>query len=103
MDYVSILFNGIGLIGTFLYFAVYALLSAGKIDGNGIKYILINMAAATCVLISLIHSWNLPSFIIQTGWIILSLFGIYRVMKLKKLIPEPVIKPDPIDVISHVK
>lgn len=80
----DILFNLIGLIGTGIYFTSYALLSAGKLNGNGAKYIVINALAASCVLISLFHDWNLASAIIQTGWIILSLVGLYRLARKKR-------------------
>lgn len=86
MNSVSFLFDGIGLLGTFLYFLSYGLLSAGKIDGNSARYIMMNMIAACCVMVSLVNSWNLPSFVIQFGWIFVSLFGLYRLRRAKHLV-----------------
>lgn len=74
----------IGLLGSLLYFTSYALLTTRKVDGNSYTYIGMNLTAALCVIISLTTEWNLPSFIIQSVWCVLSVYGLYGVYRSKK-------------------
>jgi hypothetical protein len=68
----------IGVVGVGLYLFAYAALQAGLIRGRGYTYILMNMAAAACVLVSLIEHFNLSSAMIQISWITISIFGLTR-------------------------
>ncbi|MEL7542647.1 MAG: hypothetical protein AAGJ70_02610 [Pseudomonadota bacterium] len=68
----------LGLVGFALYMGSYFLLQIGRVDGNGLAYALANLAAASCVLVSLGEHFNLPSVLIQLSWIAISLVGIAR-------------------------
>lgn len=70
--------NGAGLAGVALYLGSYALLHTGFLRGSGFAYAVLNLCAASLVLLSLIEEFNLSSAIIQISWIIISLFGIAR-------------------------
>lgn len=70
------LYNGIGFLGTALYLISFALLSKRKIDSDTVTYMAMNLAAAVCVLISLIEYWNAPVFVIQSSWVIIAIIGI---------------------------
>lgn len=72
------LVNAIGILGVSLYLGSYAALQTGFLRGQGYLYPAINIAAATCVLISLMQHFNLSSAIIQISWITISLVGIAR-------------------------
>jgi hypothetical protein len=74
----SMMYNSIGYMGVVLYVCAYALLNAGKIDGNGNNYIILNMVAACLLIISLMNDFNGPSFTTQSIWIGLSLYGLYN-------------------------
>lgn len=80
----TILFNGVGLFGAFVYLGSYALLQLGLISGQSYLYSALNITAASLVLISLGESFNLSSAIIQVSWILISLVGITRVLILTK-------------------
>lgn len=67
-----------GVLGVGLYLVAYAALQAGLIRGRGYAYVLMNMAAAACVLISLVEHFNLSSALIQVSWIVISIFGLAR-------------------------
>jgi hypothetical protein len=71
-------YDAVGMVGTLLYFLGYWLLSCQKIKGEGTTYITMNLCGACCVLFSLLNDWNLSSAIIQIGWIILSIYGLYK-------------------------
>ncbi|RCU45460.1 MULTISPECIES: CBU_0592 family membrane protein [Corallincola] len=70
------LFNFIGALGGVLYLASYLLLNAGKVSGNSYEYIGLNLAASTCMAISLFVHWNGPSFTAQLCWIVISGVGL---------------------------
>lgn len=71
-------FNAAGLAGVVLYLSSYALLQAGLLRGSGYAYALLNLCAASLVLISLTVAFNMSSAIIQASWIIISVMGIAR-------------------------
>ncbi len=76
--------QAIGVVGVFFYLLSYFLLLTGKIDGTHNAYILMNFIAATFVLISLIHNFNLASALIQIFWITISVVGLIRYNLLQK-------------------
>lgn len=72
-------FNFIGSIGTGLYVCSYVLLQIGKLSGDSVSYTVMNLCAASLVSISLVFGgWNLPSFMIQSFWIAVSIYGLAR-------------------------
>lgn len=70
----------IGVIGMLAYLASYFLLQIGLIHSNSYTYCLVNMAAASLVMISLLHDFNLASALIQISWIVISALGIFRLI-----------------------
>jgi len=68
----------IGVAGFVFYMLSYALLQLGKISGQCYTYTLLNMLAASLVLVSLLNQFNLASALIQISWIVISVVGIYR-------------------------
>lgn len=58
--------------------SAYAALQGGFIRGNGYTYKILNLIAASLVLVSLTYNFNLSSAIIQTTWIAISVFGLLR-------------------------
>lgn len=84
----------IGVLGFIFYMLSYFLLLIGKIDGTNNSYILMNFVAASCVLISLIHNFNLASALIQIFWIVISIVGLIRYNFLIKSASKPVLHAD---------
>ena len=68
-----------GVIGVGLYMTAYASLQSGLLQGRTYAYSLLNLSAASCVLMSLIEHFNLSAAIIQTFWITVSIIGIARI------------------------
>ena len=77
------IFELLGVAGFVFYMASYALLQLGKIAGHSYSYTLMNLIAASLVLSSLIHQFNLASVLIQVAWIVISVFGLCRIGVLK--------------------
>ena len=76
----------IGLFGAFLYLASYFLLQAGYIGGNSKIYTVMNLFAASFVLVSLSTAFNVASVVIQVSWILISIFGLARMYLLYRRI-----------------
>ncbi len=67
-----------GALGVGLYLAAYGALQLGFLRGSGLVYTLLNLAASSCVLISLTEAFNFASAIIQVSWIVISIVGLTR-------------------------
>lgn len=72
------IWSATGLAGVALYLAAYGLLQLGLLRGSSVTYTVMNLFAATAVLISLAESFNMSSALIQVFWITLSLVGLAR-------------------------
>lgn len=66
----------IGLAGFVLYIYAFSAVQFGWLNGNSAIYSLVNVAAATCVAISLFADFNLASALIQGSWIVIGLTGL---------------------------
>ncbi len=65
-----------GVLGFGIYITSFMLVQTGRLCGNGIRFPILQVTAAACVLISLTSAYNLASFLIQTSYICIGLFGI---------------------------
>lgn len=74
----------VGITGFIAYFLSYFLLQTGHITGAGLPHTLLNLAAASLVLISLIQDFNLASALIQISWILISIMGLCRIARRKR-------------------
>ena len=66
----------IGVIGFMLYIGGFFSVQSGFLCGNGLAFPILQVTAASFVLVSLSTAYNLPSFMIQTSYIAIGLFGI---------------------------
>ena len=79
----------LGVLGFFLYVLGYTCVSFGLMTSEQIRYYVVNTVAATLVLISLTHEFNLASAMIQTFWIAIGcsaiLLRLYRRNRARRL------------------
>ncbi|WGI23420.1 hypothetical protein [Amylibacter sp. IMCC11727] len=73
---LSLICNGIGVLGFIVYLASYTLVTFQRIDSRGMLFFTLNTTAATFVLISLTQNFNLASALIQVVWIGLGVIAI---------------------------
>ena len=59
---------------------VYLLLQLEKIKATHLLYSIFNAIGAALILLSLMHDFNLPAFIIEAFWLLISFVGILRVV-----------------------
>lgn len=72
------LFAGLGLVGAAVYVLAYGALQLGFLRGSSVAYTVLNLVAASLVLVSLGEAFNLSSAVIQSFWVVLSLIGLTR-------------------------
>jgi predicted membrane protein len=82
------IYQWIGFIGMIFIVWAYYLLQAKKSDITSLYYQLLNLIGAVLLLISLFVHFNLGSFIIEVFWIIITIYGIYKNYKNKKVKEE---------------
>ncbi|WP_211276373.1 CBU_0592 family membrane protein [Francisella halioticida] len=70
--------NTIGVGGDILVIIAFFLLQINRVRSSGLSYLLLNILGSLGVLFSLIYHWNLPAFIMEAAWVIISGYGIYN-------------------------
>jgi len=68
----------VGTVGVAVIVLTYVLLQLGRMKSDQLAYSLLNAAGATLILTSLYFNFNLPAFIVEFFWLLISLFGIGR-------------------------
>jgi len=81
MTTITTITNILGIIGVIFILIGYLLVQSGRLLPTNIKFPLLNLIGAVLVLISLLFAWNLPSFIIEVFWALISIYGIWRIIK----------------------
>lgn len=71
----------LGTLGVGIIVLTYILLQLENIRSEQVLYSLLNAVGALLILISLYYSFNLPSFIVEFFWLLISLFGIARSLR----------------------
>ncbi|MBE7517285.1 MAG: hypothetical protein HS105_11880 [Chloracidobacterium sp.] len=69
-------FDVVGAAGVAVIVGCYILLQTERNKSEHLSYSLLNAAGALLILISLIFAFNLPSFIVESFWLLISLYGI---------------------------
>jgi amino acid permease len=65
----------VGLVGVAVILLLYLLVQTDRITTDHYRFSLGNALGAACILFSLTYQFNLPSFVIETAWLAISLWG----------------------------
>lgn len=68
----------VGFVGVSFVVGTYLLTQLGRMDNQRPLYPALNALGALMILFSLIHSFNLASFVIESFWLAISLTGLVR-------------------------
>lgn len=68
----------VGSLGVAVIIFTYVLLQTERLRSDHLAYSVMNAAGATLIMISLYFSFNLPSFIVEFFWLLISLYGVGR-------------------------
>lgn len=74
-------YDWIGIAGTLMVLFAYYLLQAGRLQGNGSLYQLLNLIGAGGVLASLYGKFNAAVFLLMALWIVITIYGLVRRMR----------------------
>jgi hypothetical protein len=80
---IDVIFDVIGMSGTFLVVGAFFLLQLNKVSPTGLAYNMTNLIGAILLLISLCYNFNLASFVIEIFWIAASLIGLFKYYRIK--------------------
>ena len=71
----------VGLGGTLAILAAFFLLQSRRLSGTGLVYPVLNLIGAAGVLVSLLGTFNLSVFLLESAWIVVSIYGIARSLR----------------------
>ena len=81
MTITEFIFNVIGIAGVLCILYAYCLLQANILNNSQLRFQFLNLGGAILIIISLFCFWNLASFVIELAWAIISIWGIYKIIK----------------------
>ena len=68
----------VGTIGVILTLIAYFLLHHEKWDSKDLKFSLANAFGSGMILYSLAHEFNFSGFLIESIWVVISLYGVIK-------------------------
>jgi hypothetical protein len=73
-----------GLAGVLLMLVSYALGQLGRLRIDSVQALLMNLAGAVLVMVSLLFKFNLSAFLMEAAWAAAALFGLARLLIRRK-------------------
>lgn len=73
-----------GIIGVLFVLGAYLALQLKKVDAAAPAYSALNALGAGLILISLYYEFNLSAFLIESAWLLISLFGFVQAFRARK-------------------
>lgn len=70
-------FQLLGILGSVIYVGGYLLVQCGHLCGNSAAFTASKLLAACLVLLSLGTAFNVAAFVIQTSFIVISVYGLW--------------------------
>ena len=71
----------LGNIGVVAILVCYLLLQTGRMSADHLSYSVLNGVGALLIILSLTFEFNLSAFLMEFFWLLISLYGIYRVWR----------------------
>lgn len=75
LDMIS---NIIGIVGVSMVVFAYFMTQIQKWIATELRYLLCNLFGSILIVFSLVFHWNLSSFVIETFWILISIYGLVK-------------------------
>lgn len=73
----------IGSIGVLIIIITYILLQTERLRSENLTYSVLNALGAGMIVFSLIYNFNFAAFVVESIWVLVSLYGILKYL-LKK-------------------
>lgn len=75
------IFDLAGLTGVALILAAYILMQTNYLTNQQIRFQLMNLVGALLIMFSLLHFWNLSSFLMELAWGGISAWGLWKILR----------------------
>lgn len=75
----------IGITGVLFVLYAYLCIQINKMNRDDMSFSMINFIGSILILVSLVHTMNLASFVIEVAWMLISAYGIHRCVQRKRL------------------
>jgi hypothetical protein len=72
------LYDLIGSIGVGIIILTYILLQTERLKSENLSYSILNALGSGMIAFSLIFKFNLAAFVVETLWLVISLYGIVK-------------------------
>ncbi|NJN51348.1 MAG: hypothetical protein HC809_05770 [Gammaproteobacteria bacterium] len=73
----------IGNLGVFAILATYLALQMQRLDPRRVTYSALNALGALFITVSLVFDFNLSAFVVEVVWVMVSIYGIVRALRLR--------------------
>lgn len=77
----------IGVVGVLLILVAYAGATTGRLDPKKAPALLLNLAGALLILLSLVYDFNLAAVLMEGAWAAVALFGLGRLVLQRRRTP----------------
>ena len=84
----------IGLIGVTLILFAYFGVQTDRLPAQDWRFSALNGLGALLIMVSLIYSFNLASFIIECAWLLISVYGLWLAWRKRKNLSD-ITSPEP--------
>ena len=74
----------IGTIGVATIILTYVMLQTERIKSESLLYSILNGLGAALIVFSLLYSFNFSAFIVESLWVLISIYGIVKYFLKKK-------------------
>lgn len=61
-----------------MFFNRLFIVTKRQVGTYGPGYLGLNLAGSLLVLVSLVFHWNLPAFLLEAAWALISMYGIWK-------------------------
>jgi len=75
--------DGIGILGAALIVIAYFLLQIGRLNPLSLSFSVVNGLGALGIIFSLLYEFNISAFAIESFWLAISLYGIFRALRIR--------------------
>ncbi len=78
----------IGTVGVILIVGAYFLLTFRRISSSDLSYSIFNAVGAALIIISLVFEFNLPAFLMEFFWLLISIAGIAMSLRARRRVTD---------------
>ena len=86
--------NGVGMLGAALIVITYFLLQIGRLDSLSLTFSVANGLGAAGIIFSLFYEFNLSAFAIELFWLAISIFGVFRALRIRISLSDDDVKSE---------